>query len=116
VGQEQVIQRPVDRAEEGADVAAALGIRDLCRNRVELLVHPRVVARQRLVLIDGGHQKWNTRTALSRSPRHSSSSSTCFGWAPSMSEWRWYSTALRLASSITVASSKRSSRKRPSAR
>jgi len=44
IGQQQVVERPVDRLEEGAGVLLALLVGELRAARVELLVHPPVVA------------------------------------------------------------------------
>ena len=50
VAEQQVVERPVQRAEEGAAVGAVVGVRDLRRRAVQPLVHPGVVGRQHFEL------------------------------------------------------------------
>lgn len=55
VPQKKVIQRSMDRAEEGAPILLALRIREAGAQRVEFFVHPKVVARHQSTVF-GCHQ------------------------------------------------------------
>src|SRR5262249_27352993 len=64
VAPKQVVERAVDRAEEGASVTPALAVVDVADQRIQPFVHPAVVARHQLTIRRRDHRvdgiRWST--------------------------------------------------------
>src|SRR5580658_4072211 len=68
VGEEPMVESPVDRPEERCPVSLALLVRELRRHGVELLVHPAVVAGEGEAMV--GVHRLTRSVSVARPPRH----------------------------------------------